>query len=371
MFPPPDSDIPSIPGQLLWGNDAYAVRLRVTELTRTAPARFPGAQPISFNRTVSLPQLMHQDFMVCEKSDGVRVLVLMIIDQRDSMYRTFMLTRKNEVYFIPGVLFPAPIKTKPQAYHDGTLIDAELVIDTEPDGRRVRRLLGFDALAVAGANCMDRILDKRLGYLKDHVMLPFIDMCAHMPAEKRAALPFLAEMKHFERSYGVTRLYDTVIPTLKHKSDGLIFTSINAPYTAGTCDSIFKWKPSNENSVDFKVKVSLMADGSPSIQLLAVKRAGAYTYFDNLAMRPGDWDRLFKPIKDLDGRIIEVVYDPEYAPPFTWRFMRFRDDKEIPNYYRVVVSVKESINDNISLDELKKSTKEMRIMWKKRHNEPL
>ncbi|KAJ1801292.1 Dcp1p-Dcp2p decapping enzyme complex alpha subunit [Coemansia sp. RSA 2399] len=363
-------DIPSIPGQLLWGDEAYAIRSCATDLTGTARARFPGTQPVSFNRTASLPRMKSQDFMVCEKSDGVRVLVLMIADQRDRTFKTFMLTRKNEVYYLPGVMFPKPDNPAMPTYHNGTLIDAELVTDTEPDGRRVRRLLAFDALAVSGVNCMDRTLEKRLGYLNEHVMRPFIDMCNRMPPAQRDALPFLGEMKHFERSYGVQKIYDSVIPKLKHKCDGLIFTSVKDPYTPGTCDSIYKWKPSNENSVDFRVKLAKMANGSQSIQLLAFKGSG-HVYFGNLAMQPGDWDRLFKPIKDLDGRIIEVVHDPEYAPPFTWRFLRFREDKERANYYTVVMNVKQSIDDNIELDELMQDTTEMRIKWKERHNEPL
>ncbi|KAJ2402844.1 Dcp1p-Dcp2p decapping enzyme complex alpha subunit [Coemansia sp. RSA 2559] len=361
-------DIPAIPGQLLWGNEAYTIRSWATDLTGTARARFPGTQPVSFNRTESLPRLMSQDFMVCEKSDGVRVLVLMVADQRDGRPKTFMLTRKNEVYYLPGVLFPNPGSSAMQTYHNGTLIDAELVTDTEPDGRRVRRLLAFDALAVAGTNQMGRTLEKRLGYLHDHVMKPFIRMCSCMPAAQRDALPFLAEMKHFERSYSVQHIYDAIVPRLKHKSDGLVFTSVAAPYTPGTCDSIYKWKPSNENSVDFRIKLAKLADGSQTIQLLAVKNTG-YVYFGNLAMRPGDWERLFEPVEGLDGRIVEVVHDPEYAPPLTWRFLRFREDKENANYYAVVISVKQSIDDNIELDELMQCTGEMRKKWKERHNE--
>ncbi|KAJ2560042.1 Dcp1p-Dcp2p decapping enzyme complex alpha subunit [Coemansia sp. RSA 1933] len=366
MSLPNDEALPSIPGQQLYGSDAYAIRLRATDLTGTAKARFPGAQPVSLSRTIALKQLMEEDFMVCEKSDGIRVLVLMVDGGK-----TFMLTRKHEVFYVPGVAFPVPVQATPQAFHDGTLIDAELVLDTEADGRRVRRLLAFDALVVAHANCMQRSLEKRLGYLNDHVMRPFIAMCAQMPEAARAALPFQAEMKRFERSYAVPHLYETLMPALKHKSDGLIFTSVSAPYTPGTCHTIYKWKPNSENSVDFKVKLELMDDGTKSIQLLAGKGAGCYTYFSNLLILPGEWDRHFAHIADLDGRIIEVVHDPAYEEPFSWRFLRFRDDKDNPNYYTVVSSVVESIKDNIELDELKASTVEMRTQWKRRHNESL
>lgn len=42
-------------------------------------ARFPGAQPVSFTRD-SLALLENMDFWVCEKSDGVRVLVFIVMN---------------------------------------------------------------------------------------------------------------------------------------------------------------------------------------------------------------------------------------------------------------------------------------------------
>ncbi|KAJ2514056.1 Dcp1p-Dcp2p decapping enzyme complex alpha subunit [Coemansia sp. RSA 2049] len=371
----PDSEMPAIPGQLLWGREAYQIRAHAAGLAKTAPGRFPGAQPVSLTRTAWQTELMQTDYMVCEKSDGVRVLVLMAVDARDGISKTYMLTRKNEVYVVPGVAFPEAATSAaagaPLRWHNDTLIDAELVVDTERDGRRVRRLLGFDALAVGGSNCMDKPLDRRLGLLVSRVVNPFVALCARQPPARRDALPFQAEMKRFERSYAIAHIYDFVMPTLKHKSDGLIFTSVAAPYTPGTCQTILKWKPSNENSVDFKACVSPLADGSPAIQLLAVRGAGAFTYVDNLAMQPGDWDRLFKPMgASLNGSIIEAVYDPEYAPPFKWRFLRFRTDKPNPNYYRVLVNIQQSIRDNVELDELKQGAHEMRLRWKQRNPEP-
>jgi len=60
-------------------------------------------------------------------------------------------------------------------------------------------------------------------------------------------------MKKMEFSYGLTKILEFEIPRLKHKNDGLIFTSINSPYIPGTCQKMLKWKPPHENTIDFKL----------------------------------------------------------------------------------------------------------------------
>lgn len=42
---------------------------------------------------------------------------------------------------------------------------------------------------------------------------------------------------------------------ITHETDGLIFAKDHEPYSAGTCETLLKWKPPNKNSFDFKVHV--------------------------------------------------------------------------------------------------------------------
>jgi mRNA guanylyltransferase len=44
--------------------------------------------------------------------------------------------------------------------------------------------------------------------------------------------------KTMQLSYGLDLVLREVIPKLKHKSDGLIFTSSIAPYAPGTCEKM-------------------------------------------------------------------------------------------------------------------------------------
>ena len=41
---------------------------------------------------------------------------------------------------------------------------------------------------------------------------------------------------------------------LPHECDGLIFTPLNLPYIAGTCQDLLKWKDASMNTADFSVE---------------------------------------------------------------------------------------------------------------------
>ncbi|ORX66075.1 mRNA capping enzyme alpha subunit [Linderina pennispora] len=362
--------IPDIPGVRVPFEETKSLRRRVGDITNTGKFTFPGSQPVSFTKTQAMAELMTSDYLVCEKSDGVRVLVLMLFDK--DMPQTFFATRKNEYFYVRNVAFPAPYQKAPyEKYHHNTLIDAELVVDVEADGRRVMKLLGFDALVINGKNIMNHPLDRRLDYLNRHVIAPYQEMCRTCPAYCRGQ-PFMAEFKRFENSFAVQTIQREVIPKLKHESDGLVFTSRVAPYTPGTCDKIMKWKPAGENSIDFRVRVIASSTTSPpEIELLAWHGGNDYRPFAKMAMRPEDWDRTFSRISSFSGSIVEVSYTPDYCPPHVWKFMRFRNDKPHGNHISVVDKIIASINDSMELDELLAEMPRIRTEWMKRNNAPL
>ncbi|KAJ2688144.1 hypothetical protein IWW39_002413 [Coemansia spiralis] len=361
-------DLPIIPGEPVPHHACQALQQLVANMTSQVRPSFPGSQPVSFTKTTSIPELLGSNYLVCEKSDGVRVLVLMLVNENGP--QTFLITRKNEYYLVPFCMFPTPDTDpyNPQIFHDETLIDAELVVDVYPNGHTERKLLGFDTLVVNGCNCMSFNLEKRLGYLNLHVVKPFERMRRNMISSERRKVPFIAEMKRFERSYGVHKVQFETIPRLQHKSDGLIFTSVASPYTPGTCDKIIKWKPASENSIDFKVHV---ADAhSLDIRLLVWQGASNYSEFGTLAIRPDDFNRNalagVRSASDLDGKIVEALYDPHYAPPAQWRFMRFRDDKPHGNHISTVHKIIDSMGDNMELPELLGCMLAIRAAWKAR-----
>jgi mRNA guanylyltransferase len=71
--------IPNIPGEPASPDIAYHLSNRVAELCGLRQPKFPGSQPVSFT-TDSLAMLENMDFWVCEKSDGVRVLLYVVLN---------------------------------------------------------------------------------------------------------------------------------------------------------------------------------------------------------------------------------------------------------------------------------------------------
>lgn len=79
LIMPVHSPIPDIPGTQAHPNIAHHLSARVSELCGLRENRFPGAQPVSFT-SASLELLERMDFWVCEKSDGVRLLIFVVMN---------------------------------------------------------------------------------------------------------------------------------------------------------------------------------------------------------------------------------------------------------------------------------------------------
>ncbi|KAI8356142.1 mRNA capping enzyme alpha subunit [Choanephora cucurbitarum] len=355
------SPVPRIPGEFI--KDASALKEKVASLLGLKSYKFPGAQPVSFGAK-QLQQIQQEDFFVAEKSDGVRCLALLTVNQRREP-EVYLFDRKSNFYMIRNLRFPIPSDPNFQKCLKNTILDGELVFDKEADGTIQMRFLLFDCLCIEGIVLVSRGLMSRLGYLKNDVIRPHQNMVHKNPHVKRQ-LPFLVEFKEQQFTYHLDVVFNEIIPNLKHGNDGLIFTSVEAPYSMGTCDKMLKWKPLNENSIDFKVTL-LFPGGSlpgvkdftakPRIDLLVWHGGNDYRFFAELGITDEEWQTQFRDRPNyMDGKIVECNYDPELQEKLNlkspWRFMRYRDDKPDGNHISTVENVLKSINDAVSQEEL-------------------
>jgi len=127
-----------------------------------------------------------------------------------------------------------------------------------------------------------------------------------------------------------------------------------------------KWKPGEENTVDFRVDVRGTPD-APMFWIQIVANKSEHEDVAELTPEPELVDawRAQPP----HHRIIECRYDPDW--PNSWRFTRFRDDKDTANHLTVMESIIESIQDNVTKEELVGKVTAWRRAWKIRNNEPL
>jgi mRNA guanylyltransferase len=294
----------------------------------------------------------------------------------------YLIDRKNDYWYIPkqGLHFPVPGKSI-EAFHINSLIDGELVIDKLPNGQTQPKYLVFDCMVLDGNSLMNRSLDKRIAYFKERVFDPYKQLLKEYPEEQQYQ-HFIVELKQMQFSYVVEYMFRQILPGLPHGNDGLIFTCRNTEYKHGTDHHILKWKPENENSIDFRLSLDF-----PLIQPDEVDIAEGITepYYDfdavpvcNLLVYAGDgredpwygtmfvdfdqWESLKSLQQPLDDRIVECYMDEKKR----WRYMRFRDDKTNANHTSTVESVIESITDRVTEKDLITAQKEIRDEWKRR-----
>lgn len=120
-------------------------------------------------------------------------------------------------------------------FHHSTILDGELVLDIDGEMKYLRFLL-FDCVVLDGENLMMKTFDKRLGRLRSFVLKPHDAYIAANP-DYAAGLPFTVELKELQLAYHVWAVMQQQ-PTLKHGSDGLLFTAKDAPYVSGQCDKM-------------------------------------------------------------------------------------------------------------------------------------
>jgi len=374
------SRIPDLPGNPVPKNSDqdHWLRNHVAALCDLNHDRFPGSQPVSFS-TKDLERLENEDYWVCEKSDGIRVLLLVLTNLDTSDQMVFIVDRHNVYREISGLYFPH--HEHPERPLRSTLIDAELVIDVDPRTKReTTRLLCFDCLIADNQNVMSKTLDKRYWRLKEVFFKPYAKMLRDHP-HMAENLPFDIQVKEVNCSYSIDKVF-LDINNLQHENDGLIYTSVSTPYIPGTDRTLLKWKPPSENSVDFKLVLRFPPlAGSQTQPDLHAKPVFAlhvwcgtegakasYEHWDTMHVTDDEWESMKASAEQVDDRIVEVCWDPvrEY-----WRMMRFRDDKPQGNHRSVVENIMQSIADGVEKDALLARSATIKNLWKMRHGQPV
>ncbi|CAO3677869.1 unnamed protein product [Rhizopus stolonifer] len=160
--------VPDIPGEFV--KDDGHLRAKVASLLKLDSYKFPGAQPVSFGAN-HLIEIEKEDYFVAEKSDGVRCLALLTVNDRKEP-EVFLFDRKNNFYIVRNFRFPIPGDASFRKCLNNTIIDGEFVLDKEADGSTQLRFLLFDCLCIEQKVLVSRGLMRRLGYLKSDIIKP-------------------------------------------------------------------------------------------------------------------------------------------------------------------------------------------------------
>lgn len=335
---PPEITNADIPGHCV--SDEHALRYvgDLNQLLTSKPGtQFPGTQPVSFDRT-HLDAITREEYLVCEKTDGIRVLLYM------HQSATVLVNRKLEVRTIP---LTAPNPRANGFPHVDSVLDCELVWDVDASGVQTLALYVFDMLVCQGKMLLREPLTKRLGYADQTFVRPL------NASQVAATQSFVVHLKEMCRTQHVMHVLGR-LPWLPHANDGLIFTPVNRPYCSGTDRRLLKWKPGYLNTADF---ILVPEEGFYAIH---VTSRGVRTPYGYIRL---DADHLASihaaGVRVTDLVVIECCWDarrsadtPHGVAHGSWKFMRVRTDKTTPNDENVVRKIVQSIQDTVSGEDL-------------------
>ena len=407
---------------------------------------FPGNQVVSITNNDLIK--FHNDphrYMICEKSDGIRYLLLQFYNRK-----ILLLNRKLEFFLIETKnSFPDPIN-KLDDWEILNFIDGELVLDKvtsqekiensrqsmmEIDGHYFEyRFIVFDAIVLNGENIGHNPFKARISALNDFMkQINFSRIIKHKRESTfnkyKDVVRFLAPINEtinkfqiktipieiFMKDYFMLDKLDILNEKISknkfpHDNDGIIINRDEFIYYPAACKDILKWKPAELNTVDFELaEIEIKQNNNRKLYVLQVNK----TYNDlitinclffkdsveenlfltelkNVKLRPSRiivecfYEKEFNPYDVINFHLLEMnkiikKSDDEYTfnfinynfdylkieqkrcPKFNdtiyrkggWRFLRFRNDKETSNSYHTFKNVMISIEENITIDDLR------------------
>lgn len=296
---------------------------------------FPAPQPVSLERKF-FNKLINYPYFICVKSDGMRFLMMCHNNNTYMVDRAFRFFQVNQCF--DTIIYKTNISNNNTC---GALFDGELICNENNEWVYVIH----DCICVSGKDISQLTFYQRLEAIETVVS----DMWSKSDDKKQS--DFLIDTKKFYKFTEIESLReDLKNKNIGHKTDGLIFTPALLKIGTHTQYTLFKWKPRNLHTFDFKI---FNSDDNKYYNAFVYKNNGNILYasvnksepggkiFHNLLMErcPG-----FK-----NGDIIECDYNTKtecYEP------IMIRGDKLNPNSLFTVEKTNVNIEENITIDEL-------------------
>ena len=287
---------------------------------------FPGAQPVTVERK-NFETLKKEKYMICEKSDGERaVLILININDKPMC---FIINRNNELYFMD---FSFKKEVFEGSIFDGEIIKTKKTADSEGSWN----YLIHDCMVYNGTSFMKISHCLRYACVVDFITKRYINKLTDC---------FNIKTKLFYK-YGndLNKTWEHINKTTENNIDGLIFTPINEHIKFGRDYTLLKWK--EEHTVDFSVrKIGV------KINLYYIKNKGIQIY-KVLSKGTENYELILKFLTENDLLKKDVII--EFKIPYSGYFTpyRLRLDKDKPNGEITVINTLKNIEENIKIEEI-------------------
>ena len=221
-------------------DDGYAAQIKaaIKDLASDdhRSMRFPGPNPVSLD-TSHFPALRAQPYYVCEKTDGVRFLMVCctLPGPNNQVFKVCALVDRALTAYL------LPLRHVPKAMFQGSLLDGELVWN------KVRQrwdFLVFDAVCVSGVPVLNDTLKDRLHAAHRALAVYKWD----------AKDPVAVGVKAFVNCSKTDDIDAHLAQaSARYDVDGIILTPAITPVVYGRHNGMFKVKFDSKHTVDFLV----------------------------------------------------------------------------------------------------------------------
>lgn len=212
------------------GADRAALLAQLSTMANTKdPSKFPGPNPCSLERA-DFTKLTQQCYFVCEKTDGVRFLL--VCCEHSGRKVCAIVDRTLTVYLLP-------LQAMPTAMFEGSVVDCELAYNK---ALNQPQLLAFDAYVVSGVPIFRLPFSHRVQALQRAMRVYRASVGDPVSLTMKRFLPTFMFNSYAELAESAAASYDV---------DGLILTPETSEVTFGRWPDLLKLK--TKHTVDFYV----------------------------------------------------------------------------------------------------------------------
>lgn len=294
---------------------AGAIREEIQRLSRDdhPRPRLPGPSPVSIERS-NFETLQKSEYLVCEKTDGVRVIAACI--RYAGVKLMVVMDRALQVYLFP-------LRKVPRPMFQGTILDAELAWD-KLAGKFA--LAVFDAVVVSGVSVSHvSVYDRLIGASKA--------LAAYAPHPDDPALVFVKSFVPLHAPALIRPFLDTI--SERFDVDGVILTPTRDPVVYGRHMSMFKLKTKGRHTVDFMVG-----------------KNGELQIFDSKSKRHVTKGQMMFDIPPAKT-IVECSHMGNGDPDIKfWKLVTVRVDKNAANDLVTYEATMKNMRENLCLDDV-------------------
>jgi hypothetical protein len=208
----------------------------------------------------------------------------------------------------------------PKAAYETTVLDGELI---------GTNFVVYDSIFVAGTDGKHDSLTQRLFDAKTFIIDKILKLKTDIFT---ITVKIMYSLKHDRKLF--MEYYKSLTET-----DGVILTPHNEPIRTGTHDTLFKWKPRDQNTIDFLMKKT------GNKWSMYVQEKGSLIFESELPLCDA-------PSWLFENCIAECQYMHQNQPRW-WKPLKLRVDKSHPNNRRTFYRTLNNIKEDIQLSELK------------------